>query len=108
MVTCSLVFRICCVTGPVARSKSASAKGHATQAMAADGRVRREDKEGNDVADVLQQILAGFNNLRWLLMPDEICSESRRNGILGFWCCIGSWLPLLESPLFKVMGRVPI
>ena len=30
---------------------------------------------------VLQQILAGFDNLKRILTPGEICSELRRNGI---------------------------
>ena len=42
--------------------RASKVKGHATEAMIADGRVRREDKEGNDAADTA----ADFGRLRQL------------------------------------------
>ena len=45
--------------------------GHATAAMVAEGRVRREDKEGNDAAD----IAAEFGRLR---QPEPVI-DARRN-----------------------------
>ena len=46
-------------------------EGHATDAVVADGRVRREDKEGNDAAD----IAADFGRLR----QPEVVIDARRN-----------------------------
>ena len=46
-------------------------KGHATDAMVADGRVRKEDKEGNDAAD----IAADFGRLR----QPEVIIDAKRN-----------------------------
>ena len=46
-------------------------KGHATDAMVAEGKVRREDKEGNDAAD----IAADFGRLR---QPGGVI-DARRN-----------------------------
>ena len=46
-------------------------KGHATDAMVADGKVRREDKDGNDAAD----IAADFGRLR----QPEVVIDARRN-----------------------------
>ena len=71
--------------------KVGEVKGHATDTMVADGRVRREDKEGTDAADVA----ADFGRLRqpgWLLTPGELCSRLKRNGI-RVWSCTGTWLP---------------
>ena len=58
-------------------------KGHATDAMVADGRVRREDKDGNDAAD----FAADFGRLR---QPGDVI-DARRNP--GFFHYIGLWLP---------------
>ena len=65
-----------CIAGPLRYRSSASVKvskvkGHATVAMVADGRVRREDKEGNDAAD----IAADFGRLR---QPGGVI-DARRN-----------------------------
>ena len=46
-------------------------RGHAKDAMVADGRVRRGDKEGNDAAD----IAADFGRLR----QPEVVIDARRN-----------------------------
>ena len=46
-------------------------EGHATDATITDGRVRREDKEGNDAAD----IAAEFGRLR----QPEMVIDARRN-----------------------------
>ena len=66
----------CCVDNMVryrsARSvKISKVKGHATDAMVAEGKVRREDKDGNDAAD----IAADFGRLR---QPVAVI-DSRRN-----------------------------
>ena len=56
-------------------------KGHATDAMVAYGRVRGEDKVGNDAAD----IAADFGRLRQskrLLTLKDICSGLKRSFIL--------------------------
>ena len=50
--------------------KISKVKGHATNAMVADGRVRREDKEGNDAAD----IAADFGRLR---QPEMVIDAGR-------------------------------
>ena len=64
--------------------------------MVADGLVRREDKEGNFAADIAADF-EGVENLRWLLMPVEICSELKWSGILECRFFIGTWLLLLGS-----------
>ena len=46
-------------------------KGHATDAMVSEGKVRREDKDGNDAAD----IAADFGRLR----QPEVVIDARRN-----------------------------
>ena len=51
--------------------KVSKVQGHATDAVVADGRVRREDKEGNDAAD----IAADLGRLR----QPEMVIDSRRN-----------------------------
>ena len=51
--------------------KVSKAKGHATDAMVAGGRDRREDKEGNDAAD----IAADFGRLR----QPEVVNDARRH-----------------------------
>ena len=51
--------------------KVSNVKGHATDAMVTEGKVRREDKEGNDAAD----IAADFGRLR---QPDVVI-DARRN-----------------------------
>ena len=64
--------RICMVSYRSARSvKVSKVKGHATDAMVAQGKVGREDKEGNDAAD----IAADFGRLR---QPAEVI-DARRN-----------------------------
>ena len=67
---------LCCIRNMVlyrsARSVRVSkVKGHATDAMVAEGKVRREDKEGNDAAD----IAADFGRLR----QPEVVIDARRN-----------------------------
>ena len=44
----------------------------------------------------LQQILAGFDNPRWLLTPGEICSGSKVSGALVQALFIASWWPCPE------------
>ena len=51
--------------------KVSKVKGHATDVMVAEGKVRREDKEGNDAAD----IAADFGRLR----QTEVVIDARRN-----------------------------
>ena len=51
--------------------KVSKAKGHATDAMVAGGRDRKEDKEGNDAAD----IAADFGTLR----QPEVVNDARRH-----------------------------
>ena len=70
-------------------------KGHATDAMVAEGTVRREDKEGNDAAD----IAADFDRLR---QPEVVVDARRdllRSGIPESCLCIGLWWLLPGSPL---------
>ena len=110
---------LCCIHNMVlyrsAQSvKVSKVKGHATDAMVAEGKVRREDKEGNDAADVaadfgrLRQpvvvIDAGRNLLRVKkrVMQGESCYGSKRSGIPGSYPCIGLWLPLPESLLISL------
>ena len=69
----------------------------------------------------LQQILAGFDNPRWLLTPGEICSGSKVSGALVFAVIIASWWPCPErhsamvvnvvlrwTPWFGIMAFGPI
>ena len=49
--------------------KVSKAEGHATDAMVADGRARREDKEGNDAAERA----ADFGRLR----QPEVVNDAR-------------------------------
>ena len=67
---------LCCISDMVlyrsARSvKVSNVKGHATEAMVAHCKVCREDKEGNDAAD----IAADFGRLR---QPEQVI-DARRN-----------------------------
>ena len=62
----------CMIRYRSARSVEVSkVKGHATDRMVAEGKVRREDKEGNDAADVA----ADFGRLR---QPEAVI-DARRN-----------------------------
>ena len=72
--------------------------------MVADGRFRKEDKDGNDAT--LQQILAGFDNPRWLSTPGEICSGSRVSGALVPALFIASWWPCPERHSAMVVNVV--
>ena len=77
--------------------KVSKVKGHATDFMVAEGKVRREDQDGNDAADVA----ANFGRLRH---PEAVIDArrnllgSKKNGTPLFFPCIGSWLLLLGSP----------
>ena len=65
-------------------------KGHATGAMISDGRVHREDKEGNDAAD----IAADFGRLRQPVF-DARQNLLRGKCALGCFRSIGLWFPSL-------------
>ena len=54
----------------------------------------------------LQQILAGFDNLRWLLTPGEICSGSKVSGALVLALFIASWWPCPERHSAMVVNVV--
>ena len=54
----------------------------------------------------LQQILAGFDNPRWLLTPGEICSESKVSGALVFALFIASWWACPERHSATVVNVV--
>ena len=54
----------------------------------------------------LQQILAGFDNPRWLLTPGEICSGSNVSGALVFALFIASWWPCPERHSATVVNVV--
>ena len=60
--------------GSSASVKVCKVKGHASEAMVGDGLVRRDDKEGNDAADVASNF-GGLRHLEVVIVPLEICSE---------------------------------
>ena len=74
MVTCLFESPGCSSIGCVVCSRSVRLR-HATDAMVADGRVRREDKKGNDAV----HIGAGFGRFRQL----ESVIDARRNLIMA-------------------------
>ena len=57
---------------------------------------------------ILRLILAGFDNLLWLLLPGEICSGSKKSGIPGFCPFTGSRLLMLENLLTLVIAMFPL
>ena len=52
VVTCMPAFLVCFCIGPAPLKRSVRSRVTGTDATVADGRVPREDKEGNDAADV--------------------------------------------------------
>ena len=54
----------------------------------------------------LQQILAGFDNPRWLLTPGKICSGSKVSGALALALFIASWWPCPERHSAMVVNVV--
>ena len=84
---------------------SVKVKGHAPDAMVADGRVRREDKDGNDAADIVADF-TGSGHLRGLLLLGEIFSGLKRSGLHDYWFCTDSRLPFCVRPSIMMMEVV--